>query len=58
MDAVDNFRATAIDTLGQNNKIMKAQIAQSEQYVDRVRQQQARSVVGAIGAAIDGPVKL
>jgi hypothetical protein len=58
MDAMDNFRAKAIDTMGQNNKIMKAQIAQSEQYVDRVRQQQARAVVGSGGGAIDGPVKL
>ncbi len=58
MDAMDSFRAKAIDTMGQNNKIMKAQIAQSEQYVDRVRQQQARAVVGSGGGAIDGPVKL
>ena len=58
MDAMDNFRAKAIDTMGQNNKIMKAQIAQSEQYVDRVRQQQARSVVGSAGGGVDGPVKL
>ena len=44
--------------MGQNNKIMQAQIAQSEQCVDRVRQQQARSVLGSNGNAIDGPVKL
>ena len=55
MDAMDNFRAQAITTMGQNNKIMQAQIAKSEQYVDRVRQQQARAVVSA---SIDGPVKL
>ncbi len=57
MDAMDSFRAKAIDTMGQNNAIMKAQIAKSDQYVDRVRQQQARAVV-ASGAAVDGPVKL
>jgi uncharacterized protein YaaN involved in tellurite resistance len=57
MDAMDSFRAKAIDTMGQNNAIMKAQIAKSDQYVDRVRQQQARAVVGS-SAALDGPVKL
>jgi uncharacterized protein YaaN involved in tellurite resistance len=57
MDAMDSFRAKAIDTMGQNNAIMKAQIAKSDQYVDRVRQQQARAVA-ASGAAVDGPVKL
>ena len=55
MDAMDTFRAKAIDTMGQNNQIMKAQLAKSEQYVDRVRQQQARAVVSA---SVDGPVKL
>jgi uncharacterized protein YaaN involved in tellurite resistance len=57
MDAMDSFRAKAIDTMGQNNAIMKAQIAKSDQYVDRVRQQQARAVVGS-SAGVDGPVKL
>ena len=57
MDAMDSFRAKAIDTMGQNNAIMKAQIAKSDQYLDRVRQQQARAVVGT-GASVDGPVKL
>ena len=56
MDAMDSFRAKAIDAMGQNNAIMKAQIAKSDQYVDRVRQQQARAVVA--GASVDGPVKL
>ena len=59
MDAMDSFRAKAIDAMGQNNAIMKAQIAKSDQYVDRVRQQQARAVVtGVAGASVDGPVKL
>ncbi len=57
MDAMDSFRAKAIDTMGQNNAIMKAQIAKSDQYVDRVRQQQARAVVAA-DASLNGPVKL
>ncbi len=55
MDAMDNFRAKAIDTMGRNNEIMREQISKSERYVDRVRQQQARAVVSA---PIDGPVKL
>lgn len=56
MDAMDSFRAKAIDTMGRNNQIMKTEIAKSEQYVDRVRQQQARAVVAA--PAVEGPVKL
>ena len=55
MDAMDSFRAKAIDTMGRNNEIMRDQISKSERYVDRVRQQQARAVVSA---PIDGPVKL
>lgn len=56
MDAMDTFRAKAIDTMGRNNQIMKAEIAKSDQYVDRVRQQQARAVVAA--PAVEWPVKL
>ena len=44
MDAMDTFRAKAIDVMGQNNVIMKEQLTRSEQYIDRVRQQQARAV--------------
>jgi uncharacterized protein YaaN involved in tellurite resistance len=59
MDAMDTFRAKAIAAMGQNNVIMKDQLARSEQYVDRVRLEQARAVVGSSTAkAIDGPVKL
>ena len=55
MDAMDTFRAKAIDVMGQNNSIMKEQLARSEQYIDRVRQQQARE---AGKAQIQGPVAL
>ena len=59
MDAMDTFRAKAIDAMGQNNAIMKDQLARSEQYVDRVRLEQARAAVGSsTAAAITGPVKL
>ena len=55
MDAMDTFRAKAIDVMGQNNTIMKEQLTRSEQYIDRVRQQQARE---AGKAQIQGPVSL
>lgn len=55
MDAMDAFRTKAIDVMGQNNAIIKEQLAKSEQYVDRVRQQHARE---AARAAISGPVAL
>jgi uncharacterized protein YaaN involved in tellurite resistance len=59
MDAMDTFRAQAIDTMGRNNTIMQAQLTRSEQYVDRVRQQQARAAVTtATVPSLDGPVKL
>jgi uncharacterized protein YaaN involved in tellurite resistance len=57
MDAMDNFRAKAIDTMGRNNTIMQEQLTRSEQYLDRVRQEQARAAVGT-ASQLDGPVKL
>jgi uncharacterized protein YaaN involved in tellurite resistance len=44
MDAMDSFRTKAIDTMGRNNTIMQEQLTRSEQYLDRVRQEQARTV--------------
>lgn len=55
MDAIDNFRAKAIDVMGQNNKLIREQIERAESYVDRNRQKLAKE---ATSAAIDGPVKL
>lgn len=55
MDAMDDFRSKAIDVMGQNNAMIKEQLAKADQYVDRVRQQQARE---ATRAAISGPVAL
>lgn len=55
MDAMDSFRAKAIDVMGQNNRIMGEQLAKSEQYVDRVRAQKARE---ATQQALGGPVRL
>lgn len=55
MDAMDDFRSKAIDVMGQNNAMIKEQLAKADQYVDRLRQQQARE---ATRAAISGPVAL
>lgn len=55
MDAMDDFRSKAIDAMGQNNAMIKEQLAKADQYVDRLRQQQARE---ATRAAISGPVAL
>lgn len=56
MDAMDSFRSKAIETMGTNNRLIQEQLARSETYIDRVRQQQAKSAMG--GVALDGPVKL
>ncbi|MED5619789.1 toxic anion resistance protein [Ideonella sp. BN130291] len=56
MDAMDTFRAKAIDVMGQNNTIIREQIARADQYVDRTRQQLARDA--AAPSSGDGPVKL
>lgn len=55
MDAMDSFRSKAITVMGQNNTIMAEQLQRSQQYIDRVRQQQARE---AGQAGIQGPVSL
>lgn len=55
MDAMDSFRAKAIEVMGQNNVIMKQQLAQVDQYIDRVRQAKARE---STRAALSGPVAL
>ncbi len=55
MDAMDSFRSKMIDVMGQNNAVMKAQLARSDQYIDRMRQKQVRE---ATRQAISGPVAL
>jgi len=55
MDAIDTFRSKAIEVMGQNNVIIKEQLAKSDQYVDRLRQQQARE---ATKLSNSGPVAL
>jgi uncharacterized protein YaaN involved in tellurite resistance len=56
MDAMDTFRSKAIDVMGQNNTIIREQLARADSYVDRTRQQQAREAAG--GLLDQGPVKL
>lgn len=55
MDAMDDFRSKSIAVMGQNNQMMAAEIKRSEQYIDKVRMQQARAVTSA---QFSGPVKL
>ncbi len=55
MDAMDNFRTKSIEVMGQNNAIMKEQLARADQYIDRNRQKQAREAT-RVGMA--GPVAL
>ena len=55
MDAMDTFRSKAIEVMGQNNDMIKQQISKADQYVDRLRQQQARE---ANRLTSSGPVAL
>lgn len=55
MDAMDAFRSKAIDVMGQNNDIIKQQLTKADQYVDRLRQQQAREATRLVTS---GPVAL
>lgn len=55
MDAMDTFRSKAIEVMGQNNTIIAAEIKRSEQYIDKVRLEQARQVTTS---QMSGPVKL
>ncbi|MGV8804779.1 MAG: toxic anion resistance protein [Polaromonas sp.] len=56
MDAMDSFRTKAIEVMGQNNDMIQQQLAKADQYVDRLRQQQARQASQALAAS--GPVAL
>ncbi|MDR3479324.1 MAG: toxic anion resistance protein [Burkholderiaceae bacterium] len=55
MDAMDTFRSKAIDVMGKNNELIKNQIARSDQYLDRVRADTAKS---AMQSDTSGPVAL
>ena len=57
MDAMDTFRAKAIDVMGQNNNIIREQITRADTYLDRTRQAQAREAASGLPSDA-GPVKL
>lgn len=59
MDAMDTFRAQAIDTMGKNNQMLKDQVSRSEAYLDRARAADAGKALAAPAAELPGgPVKL
>ncbi|NRF70929.1 toxic anion resistance protein [Aquincola sp. S2] len=59
MDAMDNFRTKAIEVMGQNNTMIREQLARADNYADRTRQQQAREAAATLPSpSTDGPVKL
>ncbi len=55
MDAMDQFRSAAIEVMGQNNTIIREQVARTTQYLDRHRRAQAREVTRS---TLAGPVAL
>lgn len=55
MDAMDDFRSKSIAVMGQNNLIIAAEIKRSENYIDKIRRDQARV---ATSQQLSGPVKL
>jgi uncharacterized protein YaaN involved in tellurite resistance len=57
MDAMDTFRTKAIDVMGQNNQLIRAQLERADTYVDRTRQNLARDAATQATIAV-GPVKM
>ena len=57
MDAMDSFRTKAIDVMGQNNQLIRAQLQRADSYVDRTRQDLARGAATDATIAV-GPVKM
>ena len=55
MDAMDDFRSKAIVVMGQNNAMIASEIQRAEQYIDKVRMEQAKK---ATSSQLSGPVKL
>lgn len=55
MDAMDDFRSKAIVVMGQNNAMIASEIQRAEQYIDKVRMEQAKK---ATSTQLSGPVKL
>ena len=57
MDAMDNFRSKAIETMGKNNQLMTEQVARARTYMDKERQETSREALSA-DLQISGPVKM
>jgi len=57
MDAMDNFRSKAIETMGKNNQLMTEQVARAKTYMDKERQEVSREALSA-DLQISGPVKM
>jgi uncharacterized protein YaaN involved in tellurite resistance len=55
MDTMDNFRSRALEVMGQNNAVMRDQLAKAQTYLDKSRQEQIRAL-GSPG--LEGPVRL
>jgi uncharacterized protein YaaN involved in tellurite resistance len=55
MDTMDDFRSKALEVMGQNNAVMRDQLAKAQSYMDKSRQEQIRAL-GSPG--LEGPVKL
>lgn len=61
MDAMDTFRTKAIDVMGQNNQLIRAQLERADTYVDRTRQNLARHAAAEASSQATiavGPVKM
>ena len=58
MGAMDNVHSSATDMMGQNNQLIRDQLARADNYVDRTRQAQAREAATQALPGTDGPVKL
>ena len=57
MDAMDNFRSKAIETMGKNNQLMSEQLTRAKTYLDKERQEISRETLAA-DVQIAGPVKM
>ena len=57
MDAMDNFRSKAIETMGKNNQLMQEQVERAKTYMDKERQAKSREAL-AQDSQISGPVKM
>ncbi|RDE51793.1 MAG: toxic anion resistance protein [Candidatus Accumulibacter meliphilus] len=55
MDTMDSFRSRALEVMGQNNAVMRDQLAKAQTYLDKSRQEQIRAL-GSPG--LEGPVRL